>query len=249
MIVYLAGEAYGEKVFEHFKYKFNRLDSFYYCKNSSWQVKNIKKYNRYILDSGAFTFIMSKTKKSIDIDSFTDQYIDFINEHGIDLFFEMDVDRVYGYDKVKQLRSRIERKTSKATIPVFHKDRGLDEFIAMCKDYKYISLGIAGKDVGWGDWKSFLPFVLKAKEYNTKVHGLGITGMNVLDKVPFYSVDSSSWTAGNRYKSIFRFDGERVKSMNVDLKHKKIKNHLALAVHNFNEWLKFSKSMENKQVI
>lgn len=249
MIVYLAGEVYGEKVFEHNKYDFNRLDSFFYVRNNKSFQTNIIKYKRYILDSGAFTFIMSKNKIKIDIDSFTDQYIEFINHHKIDLFFEMDVDSVYGYNKVKELRKRIESKTGKPTIPVFHMNRGLHDFIAVCKDYNYISLGIAGKDFAWGDGKSFLPFVLKAKELDCKTHGLGITGMDVLDKVPFHSVDSSSWTAGNRYKTIFHFDGKKVKSFKCDLTKKRISNHLGLAMHNFNEWNKFSKSMENKIAI
>lgn len=249
MIVYLAGEAYGKEVFNHHHHDFNRLDSFYYCKNTPWQEENIKKYKRYILDSGAFTFIMSKSKKKVDINVFTEQYIEYINANQIDLFFEMDVDKVFGYDKVKQLRKRIEQGTGKPTIPVFHMNRGLDDFISVCKDYDYISLGIAGKDFSWGDWESFMPFVMKAKEFNTKVHGLGITGMKVLEKVPFHSVDSSSWTAGNRYKSIFQFDGKKVKTIKTDLSKKRISNHLALAMHNFKEWQLFSHSMENKIII
>lgn len=249
MIIYLAGEAYGKEVFQHYNYKFNRLDSFYYVGKDKNFADKIKYYDKYILDSGAFTFIMSKKKIKIDIDDFTEQYIEFINNHNIKLFFEMDVDAVYGYDKVKKLRAKIESKTAKQSIPVFHKNRGFDDWIAMCKDYDYISIGIAGKDVAWGDHKVFNKFVLSAKEYGTKVHGLGITGMESLKRIPFYSVDSSAWTAGNRYKTIFKFDGNFVKSVKVDLSNKRISNHRGLAIHNFGEWLKFSKSMENKIII
>jgi len=244
MIVYLAGEAYGEKVFRKAQWKFNRLDSFYYVrKNEAFQA-NIPKYNRYLLDSGAFTFIMGAHDTKIDINSFTDEYIDFIKRHKIDLFFEMDVDAVYGYELVKKLRKRIEQGTGKPTIPVYHMNRGLDDFKAMCKDYDYIALGVAGKEFAWGDWKSFSPFVMEAIKHGTKMHGLGITGMNVLDKVPFYSVDSSSWTAGNRYKTIFRFDGQQVKTLKEDLSNKRIHNHLGLAHHNFREWVKFAEWAE-----
>lgn len=249
MIVYLAGDVYGKEVFNYYNYKFNRLDSFYYIKKNIEFKKNINRYDKYILDSGAFTFIMSKKKINIDIDSYTDEYIEFINNYKIDLFFEMDVDAVYGYNKVKILRNKIERKTTKQSIPVFHKNRGFNDWIAMCKDYNYISIGIAGKDVNWGDYKIFNKFVLSAKEYGTKVHGLGITGMESLKRVPFYSVDSSAWTAGNRYKTIFKFDGSCVKSQKVDLTNKRIINHKGLAIHNFGEWLKFSKLMQNKIII
>jgi hypothetical protein len=248
MIIYLAGEVYGKETFKSVDYKFNRLDSFYYIKNNKDFISYIPYYKNYLLDSGAFTFIMGK-KVSIDIDSYTDQYIEFINQHKVDKYFEMDVDKIYGYDKVKRLRNKIESRTGVQSIPVFHMNRGLDDWKAMTKDYKYVSIGIAGKDVGWGDYNAFYSFVMSAKENGCKVHGLGITGMKSLERVPFYSVDSSGWTTGNRYKSIFKFDGTRVKNLQVNLNGKKIHNHLALAKHNLREWIMFAESMENKLVI
>ena len=64
MKIYLAGEAYGEKVFKYYNYNFNRLDSFFYVRNNCFK-KFINKYNDYLLDSGAFTFIMSPKKNKI----------------------------------------------------------------------------------------------------------------------------------------------------------------------------------------
>lgn len=247
MIVYLAGDVYTEQVFPMYGYKFNRLDSFFYMNKKSEQ--HIKKYDSYLLDSGAFTFIMSKKGVSIDIDSYTDKYIDFINDNGIDLFFEMDVDAIYGYEKVKALRRRIEAKTGKPVIPVFHKARGLDDWISLCKEYSYVSIGIAGKDVPWGDYKTFLKFANSAISLGSKLHGLGITGMKSLTTVPFHSVDSSAWTAGNRYKQVFSFDGRTVKAVKVDLSKKKISNPLLLASHNLGEWIKFSNSVKHKRTI
>jgi len=208
------------------------------------------KYGDYILDSGAFTFIMSKKKKNIDIDKFTDRYIKFINKHDIKLFFEMDVDKVYGYEKVKDLRRKIEEGTGKKSIPVFHMSRGLKDWKDMCENYNYIALGIAGKDFTYTDYKAFNVFVRYAKGKGVKVHGLGITGMTVLSQVPFYSVDSSSWTAGNRYKTIFKFDGVTVKGNKASLLAKKrISNHYGLARHNLKQWILFSNSMKNKKLL
>ncbi|TWW09536.1 hypothetical protein E3A20_13330 [Planctomyces bekefii] len=249
MIVYLAGDVFGKEVFNDYDYNFNRLDSYYYLQSNKYMIEKIPLYKNYLLDSGAFTFIMAKKNIKIDIDSYTDKYIDFIIENKINNFFEMDVDKIFGYEKVKQLRNRIESKTGKRVIPVFHKNRGIDDWNEMIKDYKYISIGIAGKDVSWGDHKTFLKFVNNAKEQNCKVHGLGITGMKTLEKVPFYSVDSSSWTAGNRYKCIFKFDGNKIKTIKIDLTNKRIHNHIKLAKYNFNQWNEFSKSMSNKIII
>jgi|TARA_R110000744_G_scaffold282556_2_gene394232 hypothetical protein len=249
MLVYLAGEVYGKELFQEVGYNFNRLDSFFYTKKSKLWTEKIVNYNNHILDSGAFTFIMAKSSKKVDIDSFTDEYIDYINHNNIELFFEMDVDSIFGYDKVKKLRARIERNTGKRSIPVFHTKRGLDDWKYICKDYDYIALGIAGKDVAWGDADAFHRFVLSAQEHNTNVHGLGITGMKSLRKVPFYSVDSSSWTSGNRYGGAMHFfNGKEIK-----IKPKpaglKISNHYALARHNLKSWMAFAESLKNKKII
>lgn len=251
MIVYLAGEAYGKELFKDCNYKFNRLDTFYSIYNGSQIEKNINLYNRYILDSGAFTFIMANKnnkKIKVDIDNYTDKYIDYINNNNISLFFEMDVDSIYGYSKVLSLRKRIENGTNKKCIPVFHKSRGLLEYEKDCEKYNYVSIGIAGKDTSYTDIKTFNGFIQIAKKHNCNVHGLGITGMNALQNCPFYSVDSSSWTAGNRYKGIVKFDGKKIIQIK-GLENKRIKNQLGLARNNFNEWLKFANSMENKIVI
>lgn len=248
MRIYLAGEAYGKSVFEHYEHDFNRLASFFYVNHTTWQQENVGKYKNYILDSGAFTFIQNASKAG-DIDSYVDKYIDFVNAHAIDLFFEMDVDSVLGYNKVKELRKRIEKGTGKPVIPVFHFERGIDDFIAMCKEYKYISIGTS--KFSKSDHRMYLAFVMAAQKYNCKVHGLGVTGMTVLSKVPFYSVDSSSWTSGNRYRGMYHFNGKKLILISASnkLKGMRITEHYNLAIHNFGEWLKFCDYMENQNVV
>lgn len=251
MKIYIAGEAYGSRVFPAVDFKFNRLETFWRVFNKQQVEPNIGKYNDFLLDSGAFTFMMAKKNGKeikIDLDYFTDAYIDYINAMKIEKFFEMDVDNVLGYKKVLQLRSRIESKTGRQSIPVFHMSRGKDEYIAHCKDYGYIAIGIAGKDVAWGNHEAFKAFVLKAQEYGTKVHGLGITGMKSLERVPFYSVDSSAWTAGNRYKGMCFFDGKRIVNAK-NLENKRIINHEGLALHNLNQWIRFAEYASNKIIL
>lgn len=249
MIVYLAGSSSPVKVFEEVNFNFNMLESFWYIQNRN--SKNIpSKFNRYILDSGAFTFIMDKKKDAkvkVDIDYFTDAYIDHINSFEIDLFFEMDIDVLVGYDKVKSLRKRIESKTGKRSIPVFHLSRGLEDWKNTISEYDYASIGIAGKDVAWGDFKAFKHFVNDARNHNCKIHGLGITGMKSLEEVAFYSVDSSSWTAGNRFGAIDYFDGRTIKKIS-NLSDYRIKDHYTLMTHNLKQWIKFSEYMSNKLV-
>lgn len=248
MLVYLAGSTY-QGLLEKVNYKFNRLETFWDIYNKKVNPKHIKLFNNYILDSGAFTFIMAKRKNKdlkIDINYFTDCYIDFINTYDIKLFFEMDVDVVVGYDKVLKLREKIESKTGKRCIPVFHKNRGLKDWKDMINEYDYAAIGIAGKDFSFNNHEVFKKFVMDAAYKGCKIHGLGITGMTVLDKVPFYSVDSSSWTIGNRYKYIFYFKDGKILQKRNEINGKRIKNHEALSFHNLKEWIKFSNYAKNE---
>lgn len=248
MIIYLAADSYGRQIYPKVFFKAFKLESYFYIGKDPLQTSWIRHWDKFMLDSGAFSFITGKASKKTDIDMFTEGYIDYIKEHGIDYFFEMDVDKVYGYEKVKQLRKKIEAKVGKPSIPVFHMSRGLNEWKAMVKDYKYISLGIAGKDVGWGDYKTFYRFVMDARNEGTKVHGLGITGMKSLRHVPFHSVDSSSWTTGGRFRMVYQFNGQELLSLNVP-ENKRISKQYELAYHNFKEWNKFSKYMEHRIVL
>ncbi len=56
-------------------------------------------------------------------------------------FFELDIDRIVGLEKVEEFRRRIESKTGKQSIPVWHSNRGWQYFVNMCKEYNYVSIG------------------------------------------------------------------------------------------------------------
>ena len=46
-------------------------------------------------------------------DRYVDAYIDFINTWNVHHFFELDIDRIVGLEKVEEFRRRIESKTGK----------------------------------------------------------------------------------------------------------------------------------------
>lgn len=117
----------------------NVLFSYAICKGVMPEYVQTEHCKSYLLDSGAFSFMNGA--KRVDFDSYTDRYIDFINDNKVPLFFEMDLDVVVGLPKVEEYRRRIERRTGKQCIPVFHRERGKDYFIDMVKNYKYVALG------------------------------------------------------------------------------------------------------------
>ena len=170
------------------------LMSYYYIKNKKDLARFIRDNTKEILiDSGAHSF---QKGKKVDWVEYTKQYAQFIKKFdrsNVIGYFEMDVDNILGYDKVLELRKILEDVTDKI-IPVWHKNRGIEEFKKMCQQYSGKIIAITGfKNEDIQDHQ-YLMFLKYAKKYNCKVHCLGMTRTKILDKVPFDYVDSSSWT-------------------------------------------------------
>ena len=183
------------------KFKYN-LMSYYYIKNKSELAELIRDNSEEILiDSGAHSF---QKGKKVDWEEYTKKYAEFIKQFdrpNVVGYFEMDVDNIIGYDKVLELRKILENVSNKI-IPVWHKNRGIEEFKKMCQDYSERVIAITGfKNEDIKD-EQYLMFLKYAKKYNCKVHCLGMTRKKVLDKVPFDYVDSSSWKQSGIYGRI-----------------------------------------------
>lgn len=221
------------------------LESFYYMDED--MEKAIPTFKDFLLDSGAFTFFSGK-HSNVDWDDYVDRYADFINRNNIKHFFELDIDSIVGYDKVIKIRERLEKRTSKQSIPVFHLSRGIAEYKNLCNNYKYIAIGCSGKhDSRWTREHpdKLKKLVLYAKCKGVDVHGLGFTSLVGLKQIPFYSVDSTSWVAGNRFGCIYKFSGDTI--IKFDKKQgQRLANSKKTALNNFVNWLKFQKYMDYK---
>ena len=211
------------------------LESFYYFQE--WQIPLIKKSEMFLLDSGAFTFMSGK--KSNDFDGYLTRYIEFIKKHDVKYFFELDIDSVVGYDKVKQLRERLEKETGKKCIPVWHKSRGKEEFLKMCDEYDYVAIGgIVTKEITKDQYPFFTWFLNEAHKKGCKVHGLGFTSIADLPKYHFDSVDSTSWKSGGRFGQLHIYQNGTIKTITQKSKRAVYR---AIDTKNFNEWLKYQR--------
>lgn len=212
------------------------LESFYYMRD--YEIPLIKSAELFLLDSGAFTF-MSNSKKAVDWDDYLQKYIDFINKYDVQYFFELDIDAVVGYEKVKELRQRLEAGTRKKCIPVWHKSRGIDEYKKHCEEYDYIAIGgLASINIGSSEYPLLKKLAAYARGKNVKVHCLGFTVAGI-EEFGFYSADSTSWNSISRFGSIFKFNGSRI--VNVTPKKKKVNKSMYIEgeVHNLKEWIKY----------
>ena len=223
----------------------NILQSFYYCDKFTEQVI-IPNARDFMLDSGAFTFMQGKNIERVNWDEYIERYADFVNRNKVKKFFELDIDNVVGYEKVKHYRILLERMTGQQCIPVWHSSRGKEEWLKLCDEYEYVAIGgIVSKEVKPGQYPIFTKLIAEAHKREAKVHGLGFTSVSEIKKYHFDSVDSSSWSAGNRFGMLYKFTGKDI----IKLKKKdgtRIADHQKLALHNFNGWVKFSRYAEVK---
>lgn len=221
------------------------LQSFFYADGFSEKVL-IPQSGDFLLDSGAFTFMQS-SKSHCNWDKYIEKYAEFINRNKIKKYFELDIDSVVGYEKVKEYRKRLEDLTGVPSIPVWHNNRGKEEFVKMCEEYPYVAIGgLVGGNSEYSKkyWKFFPWFINTAHEHGAKIHALGFTSLEGIAKYHFDSVDSTAWTSGNRFNGVvYHFDGKKLQTIQKPA-NKRVGDHSKIAKHNFSEWVKFQKYAE-----
>ena len=182
--------------------------SFYYLQKDIPYAEMLRDISEGIMiDSGAHSF---QKGKKVSWEEYTHQYAKFIS--GFDRpnvvgYFEMDVDNIIGYDNVLKLRKILETESGSGCskiIPVWHKNRGIQNFKEMCQEHAGRVVAITGfknEDIQDSQYAMFLK---EAKKYGCMVHCLGMTRKEILDKVPFDFVDSSSWAQEAIYGRVGR---------------------------------------------
>ena len=246
MTVYLASTEGQDEIFTHSVKPWREiamLQSYYYLRTK----KAVHIPDRFLLDSGAFTFIVGDKSKQVNWDEYVDQYAAFVKKHNVRRYFELDIDVIVGYDRVKQLRTRLESQVGWPSIPVWHKGRGKAEFLKSCESHKYVAIGgIVSKEIKQNEYDVFPWFIRQAHAKGAKIHGLGFTSLAGLTRCHFDSVDSATWTVGDRFSNICRF--ECVKGeWSMTQKHlygKRCKDVAKLRQFNFNQWVRFQEYAE-----
>lgn len=222
MQIYLAAieNAYNnmlEKILKKDSIRYG-LISFYYLKEENLEGI-LERCEHILVDSGAHSF---QHGKKVDFDEYTRKYKEFIKKYTdnprIEGFFEMDIDNVVGYDKVLEYRKELESVSDKI-IPVWHRNRGIDDFHKMCKERKGKRVAVTGfknNDILDSQYNLFLN---TAHHYGCKVHILGMTRLPLLQELNMNSddsCDSSSWVQTGIFGGLILLDGNN-KMFKTDL--------------------------------
>lgn len=231
------------------------LHSFFYIQKYPERFREL--HNRHdsetLIDSGAYSLFNYRTKQSkkeVNLDDYFEEYLQFVKDNHKDPkiigFFEMDIDKLVGYEKVLEYRKRLEEVTDKI-IPVWHKNRGIKEFTKICQEYsgKTVAIASANKeDLDISDDQIIL-FLKEAWKYNCKLHGLGITRKKVIDNIPLDMVDSSSW-AQDSFRGMLAKNKKRVRRTfdTGELRRINLEEWLKIQDKYYKKW---SKINENKE--
>lgn len=105
-------------------------------------------------------------------------------------------------------------------LPVFHVGEPWHVLEKMCADNRYVALGgMALHAVGARKHRALMAWLIRAfrtaRDHSTVFHGFGVTSISVARNLPFYSLDSSSWTMGQRWGLVYLWDDRRQKMQDL----------------------------------
>lgn len=160
------------------------LISFAYAKEWA-KVRDSDIWREVVLDSGAFT--VHKTGATIDLVEFGEWALEQqAHDKRVTEVFTLDVIGGSWRESLKNTEDLW--KMGVQAIPVFHVGEPTDVLVKLARDYPKVALGGA---VGYRKRMEWAALCFK-HVWPKKLHGLGF-GETSLTKLPFHTIDNSSW--------------------------------------------------------
>lgn len=172
---------------------------------------------QFMLDSGAFTYwakYKEEPERLLNVDEYRRRYFSYIAETWPRWFriaeFDVDPTGLATADDVAEWREEMLETWPKANImPVWHPERGPEEWSALVRDPRIHHLAIGSGQKLWGMVRRM---IWEARQRNKTVHGFGMTKVNtVLPRVHYTTVDSTAWLMGQKYGTLFIFANNQFK--------------------------------------
>lgn len=162
----------------------------------------MKKKVSLFLDSGAYSAFAQNT--SININN----YIAFIKEHQdyIDVYANLDV--IGDAEKTLENQKKMEA-AGLHPIPCYHHGEDIKYLHFYVNNYSYIALGGLVGGLGSSAMAEHLDkcFAIICDQSSclpkVKVHGFGMTSLELMLRYPWWSCDSTSWVLTGRFGGIF----------------------------------------------
>lgn len=226
MRVYLAGYYNGKAAAYEVKDYSYFLESYHYI-NTSRHTGMIRSDGRTIfLDSGAFSMFT----QGIPVD--LEAYAQFIKDNSDIIHVASNLDHIGRNGEQNTWDNQKALEKMGVVIQPVHHARDDDEWLLkyMAEGYDYIFLGGMVPEstpylLNWLDrvWGKYLTH--KDGTPKIKVHGFGLTVLSLMERYPWYSVDSTSWVLTGRFGSIFlRLRSGKVAKLTISDQSPKMKD-------------------------
>lgn len=154
----------------------------------------------WVMDSGAFTAF--KAGKCVDLQRFTDVCLEYQES-------DPTMVEVFGLDVINDWEAGLRNveemwRQGVRAIPTYHKGEPEEVLLHLAKTYPKIAVsGTGGRRMHTTEKVRFFSQCF-ARVWPCKVHGFAVVDMEVLRRLPFHSVDSSSWESGPQRYATWR---------------------------------------------
>lgn len=203
--------------------------SYFYKKNTekALTLKPANYVGDIIVDSGAHSFFgayglfdnvsyqkdTAKRASLKEIEEYFEKYIDWVRVwyDKIGYYAELDLQEIVGMARVMEWRKRlIKAGLGSKLITCVHYGDTWQDFKWMLDNTPSRYVATQGIRQGKAniDHKKF---IREAYQERVRIHGFAMTKREVMEGLPFYSVDSSSWLSVYKFGTIFKFDGSKIR--------------------------------------
>lgn len=204
-----------------------RLVSFAYL-GVARQVLKIQQesgaHNKIILDSGAFTAWTKGTE--VDRGDLAKEFEAILKLPRVEAYL-INLDRIPGRKGVDPTAEEVQAAMRESeenfrwlnkqfpgrVLPVFHQGEPVEYLLELAAECNYICLSPRNDlhEKLRVDWSQRM----HAKIPGVKTHGLATTGFTMMSTVPWYSVDSATWTMVSAYGGILVPHGDKMRVLRI----------------------------------
>lgn len=200
----------------------NFLMSYHYIRQRDITKKYQDKGISLFVDSGAYTYMGNSKYQEYTPEQWEKQIQSYLNwaKNHKDMIFAMaslDLDLLVGAEQVMEWnRKYFEPFMVETGIPVcfvYHQERAVISWEQHCQRYPYVGISFATGDF---DLNTGIELLRIAEKHKSLVHGMAMTHTSLLTKLPFYTVDSTTWLVGLQYGEVNYWTGKKMTRLKKD---------------------------------
>lgn len=204
----------------------NFLISFHYVQKKHLNTTKYEEMGvKFFVDSGAYTYISNLEFQDYTIEQWEkhiESYLRWIEKHRdiVFAFASLDLEYLVGGEKVQEWNEKyFEPFMLRTGIPVcfvYHDNATSLTWEQYCQRYPYVGISWGGLDTQGNDLKYGVNKLKVAEKYGAVAHGMAMTQTALLTKLPFYTVDSTTWLVGLQYGEINFWTGKKMSRLKKD---------------------------------